>query len=222
MGSLFTLFASGSCGEPTFFGLYPWYHYLNAAGKLDSACNMTSFTPLGGVGQQSDILLIGLAVVDDLLRVAGVVAVGYVIYAGIKYVISQGSPEEVTKAKSTLLNALLGLAIAMVAVAFISFIGNKVGGASVGSSPSGNLNVGALPNTQANQDLVNTVLSIVFGIVGAIALLFITIGGFRYVMSQGDPQGVEKAKSTILYAVIGLIVAILAQVIVSFVIGKTA
>ncbi len=82
------------------------------------------------------------------------------------------------------------------------------------------IDLNSLPNVGAtNGSIVTTIITIVSGIVGAICLLFITIGGFRYILSQGDPQGVAKAKGTIIYALIGLSVVILAQVIVRFVIG---
>ena len=61
---------------------------------------------------------------------------------------------------------------------------------------------------------------LVFGIMGAVALLVITIAGFKYVLSQGNPQETAKAKNTILYALIGLVVAILAFNIVKFVVGR--
>ena len=54
-------------------------------------------------------------------------------------------------------------------------------------------------------------------IVGALAVIMLIIGGLRYVASQGSKEGVESAKNTILYAVIGIVVAILAFAIVSFV-----
>lgn len=80
------------------------------------------------------------------------------------------------------------------------------------------LNVNGLPHTQATHGEVQLVLNIIIGIIGALSLLFITIGGFRYILSQGDPQGVSKAKGTVLYALIGLVVAIIAEAIVAFVI----
>jgi hypothetical protein len=83
-----------------------------------------------------------------------------------------------------------------------------------------NIDVSSLPKTTAGDATIKTVLTIVFSIVGALSLLFITIGGFRYVLSQGDPQAVGKAKGTILYALIGLIVAITAVAIVTFVVGR--
>lgn len=57
-------------------------------------------------------------------------------------------------------------------------------------------------------------------IIGGISVLMIIIGGIRYVTSGGDQAGITAAKNTILYAVIGLIVAMLAYSIVHFVISN--
>ena len=54
-------------------------------------------------------------------------------------------------------------------------------------------------------------------IVGAVAVIMLIIGGLRYVISQGNEKGVAAAKDTILYSVIGIVVAILAFAIVNFV-----
>ena len=51
-------------------------------------------------------------------------------------------------------------------------------------------------------------------------MIMLIIGGFRYVVSQGDQQQVQSAKNTILYAVVGIVVAILAYAAVNFVIGS--
>lgn len=67
---------------------------------------------------------------------------------------------------------------------------------------------------------IQTTLQIVFGTMGAVAVLIITIAGFQYVTSNGDPQRVSKSKDAIIYAVIGLAVAILAFSIVSFVLDE--
>jgi len=62
--------------------------------------------------------------------------------------------------------------------------------------------------------IVNTLLFII----GAVAVVMLIYGGFRYVTSGGDSSAVTSAKNTILYAVIGIIVAILAYAVVNFVI----
>ena len=77
-----------------------------------------------------------------------------------------------------------------------------------------------LPTVAASSSELQTILQILFAIIGALAVLFIVIGGFSYVVSNGNSQAIKKAKSTIVSAIIGLIVAILAETIVTYVIGS--
>lgn len=114
------------CNPPSFFGLKPWFQYL----KTDDACNVIDFRILyrnadGTSG--SDVLLVGLAVVDDMLRIAGFVAIGFIIYGGVVYLTSQGSPDATGKAQTTIQNALIGLVICIMAIALVTFLGSRVG-----------------------------------------------------------------------------------------------
>lgn len=77
-----------------------------------------------------------------------------------------------------------------------------------------------LPQPNADTNTLQTVLSIVFGIVGALAFLMIVISGLRYILSGGDPQRMSKAKDGIIYALIGLVIAITAEAIVNFVVAR--
>lgn len=61
---------------------------------------------------------------------------------------------------------------------------------------------------------------ITLSLVSTVAVLYLVIGGFQYIMSSGNPDNVGKAKNTILYAIIGLLLAILSFAIVSFIISK--
>ena len=56
--------------------------------------------------------------------------------------------------------------------------------------------------------------------VGAVSVVVIIIGGFKYIVSAGDSNGIQSAKNTILYALVGLVVAVFAQVIARFVLGQ--
>lgn len=116
------LFAA-TCPKPRFFGLIPWYEYL----KLNDKCDIASFQFLPHGKIQSDVPLVLLAVVDDLLRLAGLFAVGFVIYGGIQYILSQGNPDGTARAQATIINSLIGVAIAMVSIAVVSFVGSRVG-----------------------------------------------------------------------------------------------
>lgn len=72
-------------------------------------------------------------------------------------------------------------------------------------------------------NISNVIVGIINGIVGVlgiVAAIFIVVGGVNYMTSQGDPGKTKKAKDTILYAVIGLIIAALAFAIVNFVVVK--
>lgn len=77
-----------------------------------------------------------------------------------------------------------------------------------------------LPTPAADQGALKTILSIVFGIAGALALLMIVVSGLRYVTSGGDPQKAAKAKEGIIFALVGLAIAISAEAIVSFVVKR--
>lgn len=70
--------------------------------------------------------------------------------------------------------------------------------------------------------IFETVVNVLLFIVGAIAVIMLIYGGFKYVISGGDAGAVTSAKNTILYAVVGIIVALLAYAIINFVVGKFA
>lgn len=75
-------------------------------------------------------------------------------------------------------------------------------------------------NTGHNTDLmtvVNTIINVALGVIGLIAVVMIILGGVQYTTSSGDAARVKKAKDTIMYGIIGLVVALLAFAIVNFV-----
>ena len=65
--------------------------------------------------------------------------------------------------------------------------------------------------------IVKLIINAVIFIIGIIAVIMIILGGVTYATSQGDPNKVKKGKDTILYGIIGLVVALLAFAIVNFV-----
>ena len=66
--------------------------------------------------------------------------------------------------------------------------------------------------------LISTIINLLLSFVAGIAIIMIIIGGIRYIISNGDQNAVTGAKNTILYAIVGLIVAIFGFAIVNFVI----
>jgi len=66
------------------------------------------------------------------------------------------------------------------------------------------------------KDIVNILLFII----GTISVIMIIVGGLRYVLSGGDAGSIKAGKDTVIYAIIGLVVSIMAYAIVNFVIGS--
>lgn len=70
--------------------------------------------------------------------------------------------------------------------------------------------------------IFRTITNVLLFLIGAISVIMLIIGGIRYVVSGGDSTAVQNAKNTILYAIVGVVVAILAYAVVNFVIGSFA
>lgn len=86
----------------------------------------------------------------------------------------------------------------------------KSGVNAIGGNNAGN-RAPALPR------LIENVINILLFVIGAVAVIVIIIGGIRYTTSNGDQAQVTSAKNTILYAVVGLVVAIMAYALVNFI-----
>jgi len=85
--------------------------------------------------------------------------------------------------------------------------------------PPVNSNNNPLP-TKTLPEIIYSISNSLTLLVGVIAILFIIIGGFQYITSAGNPDNIGKAKNTILYGIIGIIVVLCAWLIVKFVINS--
>ena len=118
-----------TCDKPDIFGIPTWYKYLKVEySDVTNKCEVqfSLMNSAGGSFKGSDILLVGLGIIDILVRIAALVAVGFVIYGGIRYIISQGSPDGTKAAQNTILNGVIGLAIAVVAAGVVTFLGTSI------------------------------------------------------------------------------------------------
>ena len=77
-----------------------------------------------------------------------------------------------------------------------------------------------LPMVAANSSQLQGFLQILFGVLAAVAVLIITIAGLRFIFESTNPQETARARNTIIYAVLGLIIALSGEAIVSFVLGR--
>ena len=128
------------------------------------------------------------------------------------------------KLKTIIVSALLLFGVASVSLAPTTSIFAAVdpqaeicagtGGRGGSGGCSGNTTTGSLTS------IFKTVVNILLYIIGAVAVIMIIFGAFRYVTSGGNSSSVTAAKNTIIYAVVGLIIAILAYAIVNFVVSS--
>lgn len=107
---------------------------------------------------------------------------------------------------------VLGLGFAMPAHAACDVISGGISQGAECAKPDGAPDQLFGPNS-----IFVTITNIMLFIIGAIAVIMLIIGGIRYVVSAGDQNAVTSAKNTILYAIIGIVVAFLAYAAVNFV-----
>ena len=163
---------------------------------------------------KAGIWTIAANVATDITIIAAYLIVGFIIYGGYLYIFSGGEPGKVAAGKKTLNQAFIGFAITLSAyiimnVIRIVLIGN-----------SGNI------SDCVNQECVNPTTMVTnaiqwaVGVAGIVCAIFIVGGGIYYATSAGDPSKLQKAKNMILYALIGLVIVALVEIIVAF-IGNT-
>ncbi len=136
--------------------------------------------------------------------------------------------------KNILGGLLVGLFLALVAVfspllSSTSYAESPTGGAATCNTAdlSASSGVGCAQGAGTptalfggNGSIFTQVVNVLLFIIGAISVIMLIIGGIRYTISAGDSGNVTAAKNTILYAIVGLVIAILAFAIVNFVLGK--
>ena len=126
------------------------------------------------------------------------------------------------KLLSLLVLPVFAVGVAGVVVApSVSAVGLKTGADSAkGDDQSPCLFSETEPGCKAGQTpIFKTITNVLLFIIGAISVIMLVIGGIRYTVSAGDSSAVTAAKNTIFYAIIGIVVAILAYAVVNFVIG---
>lgn len=134
-----------------------------------------------------------------LLWVVGVIGIAMITYAGFMYITSAGNPQKTKMAFQSILYTVIGFVIALMAQSIVNFVIPQAQGA---------------PNVQT---LVANGMQIFMWIIGIAAVVMVIVGGLLYVTSGGDPGRTKTAKDAILYAVVGLIVAIMGGAIITFV-----
>lgn len=116
--------------------------------------------------------------------------------------------------------ATTALVFAVAAPTQVAYAACGGGSSAKGQVLTGAGETGSDCTDRAVNGLIKTIVELLSYIIGVVAVIVIMVGGFKYITSNGDSNGVENAKNTILYAVIGLVVAVLAQFLVRVVLSQ--
>ena len=113
------------------------------------------------------------------------------------------------------------IAVLMMAAVFVTVPQRAQAACSSGTDIRSGIDCAS--DQQKNQSVpggIKTAVNTLLYVVGIAAVIVLIIGGLRFITAGGNPQSVNSAKDSILYAVIGIVVAILAYAIVNFVLGQ--
>lgn len=194
--------AAAAC-ETSILGIDPWYKGMTEG----SDCKIKS-PPSTEAGLTEYIWKIVLNVVDIVLKIIAYLAVIFIIYGGFLYLTSSGNSDATARALKSIINASVGFAIALSAIAIKNFVWDSL--IVPGSNDFG------IPEKDAGEILIDG-LNMAYFVAGAVAVVMIIVGGLNYVTSSGDSAKTAKAKNTILYSVVGIVVIIFAFAITTFI-----
>ncbi len=132
---------------------------------------------------------------------AGVITVIMMVASGFLYIISAGRPDRTKLALNSIIYTAVGFGIVILARSIVDFV------------------MPVAQNQSSLQGMINTGLGLFMWVIGASAVIVIVVGGIMYATSAGDPGKAKTAKDAIMYAAIGLGVAIMGSAIVNFLVG---
>lgn len=111
------LMPANTANAADFLGIPAWYD-----GLTDNSGNID----LQGKEIGTVVIIVALNITDIVLRLAGIVAVGFVIWGGIQYMLARGEPNGVANGKKTLTHAIIGLIIAIASSAIVGFVSGRL------------------------------------------------------------------------------------------------
>jgi hypothetical protein len=149
-----------------------------------------------------DISQLMLNLVDLALTFTTYITLIVMIVGGYLYIAAQGNPDNLEKAKKTITGAVIAFIIIIISKAIVTFLEN------------------GLRQFTTSTNLIAALVKVIDLMLlplGFIAALGLIGGGYQYIMASGSPDKIEKAKKTILYSVIGLVLTILSAAILYFI-----
>jgi type IV secretion system pilin len=156
---------------------------------------------------KDDVTRVLIYIIRWLLLFSSAIAMIFIVVSGYQYILAAGNPEKLEKAKMGLTWSIGGFVLIVSSYAIV-LLTQETFGATQKVTP-----LGGQPTEAAT--VIENLATLIFVFAGATAVIFLILGGYRYITSQGNQELAEKAKHTILYAVIGLAAVMLAVALYS-------
>lgn len=193
----------GNCGADTLpLGFKPWFAGL---------CGSNNEVEYPAKGNQEELTtfvwIIVLNVLFDLLLVSGYLAVGFIVWGGYQYIMAQGDPGRAARGQRTLTSAIIGLVIVLSASVLVNTIRVVLSINHTDTWNQGDISYGN----------ITSAFNWAYSVAGIVAVAFIVKGAITYFLSSGDPRKTHQATMTIIYAIVGLVIVLLAAAITNFI-----
>lgn len=197
--------AKDNCKD-TPLGFRPWYYSESGVICQDGEIQSPKKDDPDALSRY--IWIIVLNVTFDLMLAIGYIALVMVIYGGYLYIMAQGDPGKAARGKKTLTSAVIGVVIAMGATVIVNTLMIVLG-----IDQTAGVNQGFTP------ERLQGIFSWAYAMAGLVAVVFIIKAGVEFMIAQGDPGKLQKAKRSLIYSIAGLVVVILASLLTSWAIG---
>lgn len=132
------------------------------------------------------------------------IALVFLLVGGFLYITSSGDSGRIDTAKNCIFYALLGLALALAAPAFVKQIYDVLGAAAP-AVPGSTLTV---------LEIAKNILDFLLSVVGIVAIIMLVVGAFMYLTAAGDEDRIDTGKKIAKYSIIGIIIALASIVLV--------
>ena len=110
----------------SFLGIPTWYKYLEGDNSSGRCSPVLGELDNNNPRRFNVVVPIALAVLEIFIRLAGLVAVVMIFIGAFRFITTQGSPDKATSARKTIINAIIGLVIVILATTIVNFIGNSL------------------------------------------------------------------------------------------------
>lgn len=147
-----------------------------------------------------------------ILQLAAALSLIYIIIGAVRFSTSAGDPQKIAQARQTLIYAIVGLVVSVAAFTIAAVVQSKAALVAGGGSNAAPL--------FGPDGIVTVVVDMLGYVVGVASVIMMIVGALRFITSAGQPQSAAAARNTVIYALIGLAVAVAAKSIVTFVLGR--